>query len=242
MRTDSRLRLASALFFLSSLVALQAGAQGNDAAAQVAAQKALLAKETYQLPPAGIAKLVTAPRHLNVSLTQPSPDRKRFLQAESEGLPSVQTFGKPHNYYAGLQVDPKANRARTLTTRGSTGLSLIDALTGKSTAVEAPKGATVSSPAWSPDGKQIAYVANFDAASHVYVADLATAKSVQITKSPLLATLVTTIDWTADGKNIIAIVVPDGRGAEPKAPTSRPARGCVSGSMRPSRRSASSRA
>ena len=218
MRTDSRLRLASALFFLSSLVALQAGAQGNDAAAQVAAQKALLAKETYQLPPAGIAKLVTAPRHLNVSLTQPSPDRKRFLQAESEGLPSVQTFGKPHNYYAGLQVDPKANRARTLTTRGSTGLSLIDALTGKSTAVEAPKGATVSSPAWSPDGKQLAFVANFDAASHVYVADLATAKSVQITKSPLLATLVTTIDWTADGKNIIAIVVPDGRGAEPKAP------------------------
>ena len=218
MRTHPRLRLASALFFLSSLVALPAGAQGNDAAAQVAAQKALLAKETYQLPPAAIAKLVTAPRHLNVSLAQPSPDRKHFLNAESEGLPSVQTFGRPHNYYAGLQVDPKANRARTLTTRGSTGLSLIDAVTGKPTALDAPKGATVSSPAWSPDGKQIAYIANFDAASQVYVADIATAKSVQVTKSPLLATLVTTIDWTADGKSIIAVVVPDGRGAEPKAP------------------------
>ena len=218
MRTHSRLRLASALFFLSSLVALRAGAQGNDAAAQVAAQKALLAKETYQMPPAEIAKLVTAPRHLNVSLAQPSPDRKHFLKAESEGLPSVQTFGKPHNYYAGLQVDPKANRARTLTTRGSTGLSLIDAVTGKSTALDAPKSATVSSPAWSPDGKQLAFIANFDAASHVYVADIATGKSVQVTKSPLLATLVTTIDWTADGKSIIAVVVPDGRGAEPKAP------------------------
>jgi dipeptidyl aminopeptidase/acylaminoacyl peptidase len=107
---------------------------------------------------------------------------------------------------------------RTLTTRGSTGLSLIDPTTGKSTAIEIPKGATVSSPAWSPDGKQLAYIANFDAASHVYVADVATAKSVQVTKTPLLATLVTTIDWTADGKNIVTVQLPDNRGAEPKKP------------------------
>jgi len=37
-------------------------AQGNNVAAQIAADKALLAKETYQLPPAEIMKLVTAPR------------------------------------------------------------------------------------------------------------------------------------------------------------------------------------
>ena len=218
MRTPSRIRLTPALVFLFSLVVAPLQAQGNDAAAQMSAAKALLAKETYQLPPAEIMKLVTAPRHLNVSLAQPSPDRTHFLKAESEGLPSVQTFGKPHNYYAGLQVDPKANRARTLTTRGSTGLSLIDALTGKSTAIDAPKGATVSSPAWSPDGKQIAYIANFDAVSHLYVADVATAKSVQVSKSPLLATLVTAVDWTADGKSLVAVVVPDARGVEPKAP------------------------
>ncbi len=220
MRTPRFIRLASGALFTLLSVAGPVLAQANDPAAAIAADKALLAKETYQLPPAEIAKLVTAPRHLNISLAQPSPDRKYFLKAESEGLPSVTTYGKPHNYYAGLQVDPKANRVRTMTTRGSTGLSLIDPVTGKSTSIAIPAGSTVSSPAWSPDGKQLAYVANFDAASHVFVADIATGKSVQVTsaKNSLLATLVTTIDWTADGKNIVAVVLPDGRGTEPKKP------------------------
>ena len=42
---------------------------------------------------AEIARLVTAPRHLNISLSQPSPDRKYFLKEQSEGLPSVTSFG-----------------------------------------------------------------------------------------------------------------------------------------------------
>jgi dipeptidyl aminopeptidase/acylaminoacyl peptidase len=213
--TKQLLRLASGF-----LLAVPLFAQGNDAAAAIAADKALLAKEGYQVPPDAIAKLVLAPRHLNVTLAQPSPDRRFFLKQESEGLPSVKDFGKPHNYYGGLQVDPKANRNRTLTTRGGIGLSLIDALTGKSTTIQIPAGATVSAPAWSPDGKQLAFIANFETASHVFVADIATAKSVQMTnvKNPLLATLVQQVDWTADGKSVIAVVIPDGRGAEPQKP------------------------
>jgi dipeptidyl aminopeptidase/acylaminoacyl peptidase len=161
---------------------------------------------------------VTAPRYRNVSLTQPSPDRRYFLQEESEGLPSLADFGKPHYYFAGLQVDFAANRARVLTTRGATGLQLIDATTGRSTTIETPAGATVSGPSWSPDGKQLAYIANFESASHVFVADVATGKSRQITKTPLLATLVTSVDWAADGRHIVAVLIPDGRGAPPSRP------------------------
>jgi len=218
MHRPSYHHLSAAGVLLLTLTGSTARAQNSEQAAAIAADKALLAKETYQMPPAEIAKLVMAPRHLNVSLSLPSPDRRLFLKQESEGLPSVQSFGKPHNYYAGLQVDPKANRARALTTRGGSGLSLIDATTGKSSAIMVPKGATVSSPSWSPDGKQLAFIANFDAASHVYVADVASGKSVQVTKSPLLATHVTTVDWTADGKSVVAVLLPDGRGAEPKKP------------------------
>jgi dipeptidyl aminopeptidase/acylaminoacyl peptidase len=197
------------------LIAPAARAQSNSG---LDSAREVLAKESYVRPPEAIAKLVTAPRHLNVSLTTPSPDRRFFLKEQSEGMPTVTAFGKPHLYFGGLQVDPAANRARALTTRGATGLSLIDATTGATTTIEIPKGATVSGSAWSPDGKQLAYLANFETATHVFVADIATRKSVQVTKTPLLATLVTSVDWTADGKNLVAVLVPEPRAAKPVKP------------------------
>jgi hypothetical protein len=71
---------------------------------------------------------------------------------------------------------------------------------------------------WSPDGKSIGYIASFDAATHIFVADVATGKSVQLTKTPLLAVRVTGFDWTADGKSVVAVLLPDARPAEPKRP------------------------
>ncbi len=203
-----------------ALAALPLAAQNSQAivAAQLAADRELLAKESYITPPAEIVRLVTAPRHLNVTLTQPSPDRRHFLKEQSDGLPSVTTFGKPHYYLGGLQVDFKANRVRTLTTRGAVGLQLIDPVTGKTTAIDLPKNATASNPSWSPEGKQLAYIANFEDASQLYVADIATGKSTAIIKAPLLATLVNTIEWTADGKSVVAVLLPDGRKPEPKRP------------------------
>ena len=217
MSLSRRLIEAALSFALVLTLVPPASAQDANASA-IEAARDLLAKESYVRPPEVIQKLVTAPRHLNVSLTQPSPDRRHFLKEKSEGLPSVTAFGKPHFYFAGLQVDPAANRARALTTRGAVGLSLIDATTGASTTIETPKNATVSGTSWSPDGKQLAYIANFETASQVFVADLATRKSVQVTKTPLLATLVTSVDWTVDGKNVVVVLVPEPRAAQPKKP------------------------
>ncbi|HEX9894655.1 MAG TPA: prolyl oligopeptidase family serine peptidase [Gemmatimonadales bacterium] len=184
----------------------------------IAAAKALLATDGYIRPPDEIARLVTAPRHLNVALTQLSPDRRWFLREKHAGMPSVTSFGKFRHYFAGLQVDPKANRARVLTTRGASGLELIEATTSQARPIETPAGATISNPVWSPDGKQLAFIANLEAASYAFVADVATGKSRRVTRTPLLATLVTAVNWTADGKSLIAVLVPEGRSAEPKRP------------------------
>ena len=180
--------------------------------------QAVLAKESYVRPPAEIEKLVTAPRQKNVTLSNQSPDRKHFLKLQNEGLPTLEEFGKPHYYFAGLQVDFKANRARALTTRSADALEVIDATTGQVRPIAVPKGATVSGPQWSPDGSRLAFIANFDDASRVYVADVATGKSRQLSAAPLLATLVTELDWTSDGKSIVTVLVPDGRKAAPVRP------------------------
>ncbi|HEV8410325.1 MAG TPA: prolyl oligopeptidase family serine peptidase [Gemmatimonadaceae bacterium] len=174
----------------------------------------LLATETYVRPPAVVDRIIMAPR-TDISFTQPSPDRKWFLKSPGLDRGDVAQFGKPHVYLGGIQVDTHANRARSLTTSTHLGLILVDPKTNATKTLETPKGASISAQVWSPTGTQVAYIANFDDASQVYVADVATGKSVQVSKTPLLGVLVTTIEWTADGKSIIAVVVPDGRGPAP---------------------------
>ncbi|MGH7653973.1 MAG: TolB family protein, partial [Gemmatimonadaceae bacterium] len=174
----------------------------------------LLTTETYVRPPAVVDRIIMAPR-TDISFAMPSPDRKWFLKSPGLDRGDVAQFGKPHVYFGGLQVDEHANRARILTTSTHLGLVLVDPRTNATKTIETPKGASISSQVWSPTGTQIAYIANFDDASQIFVADIATGKSVQVTKTPLLATLVTTVEWTADGKSIVAVVVPDGRGPAP---------------------------
>lgn len=178
----------------------------------------VLAREQYVRPPAAIERLVLAPRHLNVSLTNQSPTRRHFVKTESEGMPTAASYGKPWYNLAGLQIDPRANRARVMTTRAGTGLEIIDAVTGRTTTVEVPAGATVSGPRWSPDGSQLAFIANFDDASYLHVADVASGKSRRMSSVPLLATLVNEPEWTANGSQVVAVFVPGNRGPEPKAP------------------------
>lgn len=209
-----RRRAAAALLTLAAPLAV-AAQQGGD---QSWHPREVLAKETYVTPPPSIAKLVTAPRQNQTPLTDLSPDRTHFMRLVSDGLPTVQLFGKPHYYFAGLQVDYQANRARALTNRGAAAIAVVEAASGKTTTIEAPRGATIASPAWSPDGSRIAFLALFPDATRLYVADVATGKARQLTAAPLLATLVTTVDWTANGARVAAVLIPDGRKAEPKRP------------------------
>ena len=174
----------------------------------------VLKKEGWVKPPAVVERIITTPR-TDISFSLPSPDRKWFVRTAMPDRGDIRDYGKPHIYLGGLVVDVKANRARAMTMRAGTALTLVDPRTNTTKAIEVPKGATVSSPTWSPTGTQIAYVANFAEASHVFVADVATGKSTQLTRTPLLATLETGFDWSVDGKTITVVLIPEGRGAPP---------------------------
>jgi dipeptidyl aminopeptidase/acylaminoacyl peptidase len=175
-------------------------------------------QEGWARPPEPIARAVMAPRHENVTLSNPSPDQRYFLRQESEGLPTMASFAREHLWFGGLQVDPKANRVRTFSTRGSTGMSVTEWATGRTINVQVPRGATVSGARWSPDGSKVAYFANFDDATHIYVADIPSGRSRQVTRTPVLATLYTSFDWTTDGRSIVTVLVPQNRGARPATP------------------------
>src|SRR5688500_16311118 len=159
----------------------------------------ILASETYLSPPSDIQRLVDARRHLNVELSNQSPTRRHFLEQLSGGMPTVKEFGKPAYNLGGLQIDWKANRARTLTTRSGTGYQIIDATTVRSTNVEVPAGASVSGAQWPPDGAQLAFGANFDRASFIYVAGVPTGRSRPNPTTPSLGTFVTQAVWTSNG-------------------------------------------
>ena len=110
-----------------------------------------------------------------------------------------------------------ANRARSLTDQAGPRITLVDPRTQATKTIETPKGAAISSPTWSPNGAQIAYIANYHGRRTCTWPTSRRGKSVQVTRTPLLATFVTTIDWTADGKCIVAVLVPDARGASADA-------------------------
>ncbi len=191
-------------------------AQGNAAAATNAAwnPQEILRAETFVKPPADLTAMIMAPR-VDISFENQSPDRQWFIRTTGPTRGDLQAYGKGHIYLAGLQVDTMAHRARSLTTSTTIALTLVNPVTGATRVIDAPKGATISAPAWSPDGSQVAYIANFAAASYAYVADAATGKSVQASRTPLLATLATSVAFTADGKSLVAVLVPAGRGAAP---------------------------
>jgi len=202
-------RLYSGPLFLVAPLAFLIGAPA-------AALQDPITEEKWLSPPPEIAEVVLAPRHRNVTLDNASPDGTRFLHTLSAGLPTMASFAKPHLNLGGLYIDPRANRARNFTTRGDEGFEIIAWREGTTVRIPAPRNATVSTPRWSPDGSQLAYFAHFEDATHIFVADARTGRTRQLTRSPVLATLATTFEWTADGRGIVTVLVPENRGREPR--------------------------
>ncbi|HUR21960.1 MAG TPA: prolyl oligopeptidase family serine peptidase [Vicinamibacterales bacterium] len=178
----------------------------------------VLQQESYATPPPELASAVLAPRHLNVTLGNLSPDKKWFLREVSDGPVVMAKFSRPFDELGGLFLDASANRTRALTYRTNVAIELISPADGSRKTLPLPAGTRVTGATWSPDGTAIAYYVHGTDATHIWLADVATLKSRQITKTPVLATLVTGIEFTNGGKQIAAVLVPDGRRPRPAQP------------------------
>ncbi len=187
-------------------------------------------REQYLTPSEDILEEVMSPRYENIiSLSDLSPNKEYFIHYSLNGLKGLSPivdYAKKWYNLGGLQIDPKANRNRTFTTqmpssssmRTADGFEFIDAKTGSKKPVQTPKNAHLSHAKWSPDGSEIAYFAHFEDATHIYIANMSNGKSTRLTKEPVLATLNTTFEWSADSKYIFTVLVPKKRGPEPQEP------------------------
>ncbi len=213
------LYVASAAFF--ALIQLHSAAQQPaplPAPATSSWADEILKTEAYVTPPKQLADAVLIPRYLNISLTNPSPDRKWFVDEIGDGPVLMKTFSKPFHELGGVFIDYRANRARALTIRSNVGIRVVSAADGTKKVLQTPPGARVSNATWSPDSKSVAYFVHTDDATHIWLTDIATNQPHQITKAPVLATLMGTFEFTADGRQITAVVVPDGRPPMPATP------------------------
>ena len=178
----------------------------------------VLQQETYATPPPELASAVLAPRHLNTTLGSLSPDKKWFLSEVGDGPVVMATFARPYDELGGVFIDARANRTHALTTRNNVAIQIISAADGTRQSLPLPAGARVSGATWSPDGSAIAYYVHGADATHIWIADVATLKSRQLTKTPVLATMVTSFEFTNGGKQIATVLVPDARKPRPVRP------------------------
>ena len=178
----------------------------------------IIKQESYATPPPELADAVLAPRYLNLTLSGISPDKKWFIEEIGDGPVPMKTFSKPFHELGGVFIDYKANRARALTIRNNAGVHLISAADGTRRPIQIPAGLRVSNATWSPDSALVAFFGHGEDATHIYVTDVATGKTRQLTRTPVLATLVSSFEFVDGGKQIAAVLVPEGRAAMPPAP------------------------
>ena len=183
--------------------------------AKVSPVDSVLRSERFVAPAPPIADAVLAPRHRGVTLTEINSERTWFVNEISDGPVTMEVFSKPFHELGGLFVDFRANRNRNLTIRTNAGLELISALDGSRRPVGLPPGLRVSDATWSPNGRSVAFFGHSRAETHLWVADAATGKARQVTKAPVLATLMTSFEWTDDSRQLATVLIPGSRGPMP---------------------------
>lgn len=178
----------------------------------------ILKAEGYQTPPETIAEAALAPRYLNVTLSRANADKSLFLNEYGDGPITMDRFSSDFHELGGLFIDYAANRHRNLTIRTNVGIDIISAMDGSKTSVQVPNGARVSNATWSPDGTKVAFFVHTPSTTHIYVADASNGRSRKLTRDPVLATIVTSFEWTEDSQYIGTVLIPDDRPDMPAPP------------------------
>ncbi|MFC2165235.1 S9 family peptidase [Acidobacteriota bacterium] len=173
----------------------------------------IFAQEPYKLPPKEVVDIVTAPPPPRASV---SPDKELLLLASYEPMPSISYMAQPLLRIAGMRITPK-NNSRQQTTF-YTGIVIKRIKDGSEIKVALPKGADLNFPSWSPDGKWIAFTRYLENGVELWVASSKTGEAKPLTTAIVNATLSSGYQWYPDSQHILAQMISNNRGSQPKKP------------------------
>lgn len=173
---------------------------------------AAAAQETYKTPPQDVVDILDAPP---LPATVPSPARDAVLLVEYDAYPSIELLSRPFLKLAGLRVDPVlGSRQRT---RQFTGIQILDLAGGSTRRVDLPAGSRLGFPAWSHDGRRIAFTRDVGDGVELWVADAASGRAQALGSVRVNDILGSPFEWTSDNRSLLVRRVSPVRGAAPQA-------------------------
>src|SRR5438094_63725 len=108
-------------------------------------------------------------------MTYLAPGGRYLALVHSEVHPPVAMLARPYRSLAGLRIDPVLGARRRLRRAGR--LSVLHVPDGREQFLDLPDDAQVGSPAWAPDGRRFAFLADRADGVGVWVADAETGQA-----------------------------------------------------------------
>lgn len=167
----------------------------------------------YKVPPKAIVDLVDVPPTPAVRV---SPGGKWLLLLDQASMPSIAELAQPELRLAGLRINPATNGLSR--SGGFIGMSLVDISLGSGVAITIqglPDNPLINSPAWSPDGQQIAFTHTTEKGIALWVADTRTGTARPLTEPVLNEVLGSSFQWFSDSRRLLVKLVAPKRGLPP---------------------------
>ena len=184
---------------------------------------------TYQLPDESVQQIFERDRHYDM-LEYLAPDNEHLLIPIRQEFSTLERMSRKTYRLAMLELNPHANREWRLSTHGIGGLKVYSLSRRESWPIQLPEGILVSDMTFSPDSRQIAFLAHLEAGTQVWVADVASGEARALSQAAVMVTLAgrpqrgrpvdapsRLLQWTPQG-SLLTLLVPQGRGPEPQQP------------------------